>query len=117
MTVSPCTYQEPPEPVCGVLTRRTYGTGPRCPDHTPAALAGREVPVPDPKRTAVALRTDSDRVGWRQPDSTRYGQATTDPLGRTGWNKTAHLPKHHDQTCDQRHGPRAACNTNLKDED
>ena len=58
--------------------------------------------------------TERGRQSW--PEPREYGQATTDPLGRTGWNEKAHLPKHHNQPCDQRHGPRAACNSNAKDD-
>lgn len=35
---------------------RAYVPGPRCPDHTPAALAGRPDHTPDPERTLDGLR-------------------------------------------------------------
>lgn len=36
---------------------RLYIVGPRCPAHTPSALAERAEVVPDPSRTLAALRT------------------------------------------------------------
>lgn len=42
--------------LCGALAVTRYINGPRCPDHTPAAFAGRpEPPVPDPASTALGL--------------------------------------------------------------
>jgi len=44
---------------CGMCDEpgRLYLPGSRCPAHTPAALAGRTVPVPDPGRTLAAIST------------------------------------------------------------
>lgn len=41
---------------CLAETERVYLDGPRCPDHTPAALAGRPETVPDPARTLDGIR-------------------------------------------------------------
>jgi hypothetical protein len=64
---------------CGALAERRYLMGHRCPTHEPVQ------PQPDPSMTARALR---DRV-LPMPDQSRYGRATTDPLGREGpgWTK------------------------------
>ncbi|WP_019547618.1 MULTISPECIES: hypothetical protein [Streptomycetaceae] len=44
---------------CGTKTVRLYGTGLRCPAHTPAALAGRPEPDPGPGMPAGAWTTVS----------------------------------------------------------
>jgi hypothetical protein len=101
-----CGHWTPETGVCGAPAAHKYLTGPRCHAHTPAALAGR----PEPGQT----------IGMELASLTRepraYGLTTTDPLGRTGWVKDSHLPKRHDQWCDQTHGPKAACNSRLKAE-
>lgn len=51
---------------------RLYVVGPRCPAHTPAALAGRTVPVTTP------------RAKLRPREAREYGVTRTDPLGRDG---------------------------------
>lgn len=43
--------------VCTATTDARYMVGPRCPEHTPARLAGRLEPSPDPTRAAEALRS------------------------------------------------------------
>lgn len=65
---------------CGALTERRYLIGWRCEHHTPAAVKGRPEAAPDPARSADALRTRA----LPAPDQSRYGTATTDPLGRDG---------------------------------
>lgn len=41
---------------------RYYLTGWRCPDHTPAKLAGREEDAPDPTRTLAGIRAAEEYV-------------------------------------------------------
>lgn len=41
---------------CGAPAEKSYVVGPRCPPHTPAALAGRPETVPDPALTLDGLR-------------------------------------------------------------
>lgn len=72
----PCTYGG-----CGELGR-PFLQGPRCPAHTPAALAGRAEPAPDPGRSAEALRLGGRQIG--RPDGQRYGHATDSPRYRGG---------------------------------
>lgn len=70
----PCGYFEGGD-TCGVLTERRYLPGWRCPHHTPAKVAGRTDPVPDPARTAEGLRGNT----LRHPDQSHYGRATDTP--------------------------------------
>jgi hypothetical protein len=69
---------------CGATPTRLYPGGVRCADHTPAAVAGREVPVPAPF------------VPSPPRPLVEYGRATSDPLGREGpgWHlgKQSKLP-------------------------
>lgn len=52
-----------------------YLVGPRCRAHSPAALAGRVVPTPDPAATVEGLRHRTDLPVTSVP----YGGARTDP--------------------------------------
>lgn len=61
-------------PGCAATPVGRFLQGPRCPDHTPAALAGR--PEPDPQASTPA--TLGRREVWP------YGTAKADPLGREG---------------------------------
>lgn len=61
--------------VCDSPALGLYGTGPKCAEHTPAALAGRPEPNPDPTRSATAL---ASRTDWpRRVPPNRYGPRTT----------------------------------------
>jgi hypothetical protein len=51
-----CTYYTADAGVCGTTPTRVYLQGRRCPDHTPARLAGRPETVPDPARTLDGIR-------------------------------------------------------------
>lgn len=86
-----------------------YVVGLRCPADAPRQ------PTRDEASTAWGLFT-SDRDEWarQRANQDRYGTATTDPLGRTGWVKDHRLPKRHDKVCDAQHGIRDACNKALK---
>lgn len=42
--------------VCGATPTKRYLQGARCQQHTPAAMAGRPEPRPDPARSLAALR-------------------------------------------------------------
>lgn len=79
VTAVPVPVVRPPDRVCAVVDcgqpGRLYLCGPRCDDHSPAALAGRAVPVPDPRHTIDGLRTRQ----LPMPDQSRYGLARTDP--------------------------------------
>ena len=70
---------------CDALSERRYLQGDYCHRHTPAARAGRPEPAPDP---ALSFRALAKRQ-LPMRDQSRYGTATTDPLGRdgTGWHK------------------------------
>jgi hypothetical protein len=46
---------------CGAAPARPYLPGPRCADHTPAAVAGRPEPTPDPASTLAALLARAGR--------------------------------------------------------
>lgn len=80
MTVNPCA-------TCGAPASKRYGTGWQCPDHTPAAMAGRPEaeprPHPDPPRAPVLHE---------------YGTNGDDPLGRTVYpaGKRFGIPKRAD---------------------
>lgn len=65
---------------CGVLSELRYVQGFRCVRHAPAVVAGRTEPTPDPARSVEGMRGN----GRRFSDPSRYGAATTDPLGREG---------------------------------
>lgn len=52
----PCGHYSDTAGTCGASSAAGYITGPRCPDHTPARLAGRPEAVPDPARTLEGLR-------------------------------------------------------------
>lgn len=49
---------------------RLYPCGLRCDPHSPAAVAGHTVPVPDPARTAAALRAAHGLLAVGTLDST-----------------------------------------------
>lgn len=50
-------YEQGTGRVCGATVDvRAYLAGPRCPQHTPARLAGRPEDAPDPARTLTGLR-------------------------------------------------------------
>lgn len=52
-----CHHWSDADGYCGATDNVTrYLTGPRCPRHTPAALAGHPKPVPDPTMTLDGLR-------------------------------------------------------------
>lgn len=51
-----CEYPTGPTGVCGAGPTRPYLTGRCCPVHTPAFLAGRPEPAPDPALTLDGLR-------------------------------------------------------------
>lgn len=79
---------------CGTTDGVTrYGTGLRCVSHSPAGLAGRAIPTPDPTRTAEGLRDrpNPERAPWP------YGVSTSDPLGRTKRNRNTGLPMHEER--------------------
>lgn len=75
--------------MCGSeIGTRSYLTGACCPLHTPAAMHGRAEPqVPD-QDAWVAAHPPSEPLEFY------YGTATSDPLGRLGWNAAAKLPSH-----------------------
>ncbi|WP_028472981.1 hypothetical protein [Nocardioides alkalitolerans] len=52
----PCSAWAPAAGYCGTPTTHRYLPGWRCPQHTPAAFAGRPDVVPDPKLTIAGLR-------------------------------------------------------------
>lgn len=56
---------------CGTIEGvRSYLPGRRCPEHTPAALAGRPESLPDPELALDALRDSKGlRYGYRPSDS------------------------------------------------
>jgi len=54
--LGPCGHYAEGSGVCGAPSPAGYITGLRCPDHTPARLAGRPETVPDPARTLTGLR-------------------------------------------------------------
>lgn len=55
---------------CDRRPARLYGPGPRCKHHTPAAIAGRDEPVPDPDLTLDAMRSRARfRVGGNKAAS------------------------------------------------
>lgn len=72
---------------CGKPGTRAYLTGRKCPDHTPAVVAGRTEPTPPDQR-----KWENEHPPAEPLDFT-YGTATSDPLGRLGWSKNAGLPK------------------------
>jgi hypothetical protein len=77
--VRTCGYGVRDGVVCGSTTDvALYPCGLRCPDHSPATIAGRTVPTPDPARSMAGLMARPRPI---PPD--RYGTLTTDPLGRT----------------------------------
>lgn len=51
-----CAHFIPGTGECAAETTRAYLTGPRCADHTPARLAGRDETIPDPERTLDGRR-------------------------------------------------------------
>lgn len=53
---------------CGQPTDRRYLSGPRCPLHTPAAIAGRPDITPDPALTLTGLMN-------RRPNQTEAAAA------------------------------------------
>lgn len=55
MTRQCCFWYAETKTECG-RPARGYVCGPRCDKHSPATLAGRTVPVPDPQWTAEAFR-------------------------------------------------------------
>lgn len=55
--------------LCGAVPARLYLPGPRCPAHTPAALAGR--PEPQPGRCAPNRCYGGCCPSWR-PDTVHY---------------------------------------------
>lgn len=52
----PCDHHTETSGACGTKTSRRYLTGWRCPEHTPAHLAGHPETQPDPTRTLAGLR-------------------------------------------------------------
>ena len=50
--------------ICGAADARLYPAGLRCGACSPAALAGRTVPVPDPAATLLALRRAKGIPDW-----------------------------------------------------
>ena len=57
-------------PGCDSTSARPYLTGPHCPPHTPAALAGRPEAYVDPERTLEALERKAGRTyAYRRSDS------------------------------------------------
>lgn len=85
-----CAHMEHGGQCSATLGTRYYLVGFRCPLHTPAALEGRLEVVPDP------AWTENHPPVEREPY--RYGSSTSDPLGRLGWDKNAHLPKRETST-------------------
>lgn len=53
---TPCGHWSDGVGYCGTPTRVRFLPGFRCPDHTPAALAGRPEASPDPELTMEGLR-------------------------------------------------------------
>lgn len=55
---------------CLAETERAYLPGPRCPEHTPAALAGRPETIPDPARTLDGIRAAKGLTFHQLPAAT-----------------------------------------------
>jgi hypothetical protein len=68
---TPCGHTD-----CGATPTRLYGTGHRCPVHTPAAIAGRPENRPDPALSGLGM---ASRVLPTLRDPARYGRATDSP--------------------------------------
>lgn len=66
-TYDPCKHWKDPDGYCGAKPTRMYGSGRRCRDHTPAALAGRPETVPDPALTLIGLREAAGAAGPMPP--------------------------------------------------
>jgi len=50
--------------LCGDPDSRLYPAGQRCDRHSPAAIAGRTVPTPDPDLTLLGLRQAAGLPPW-----------------------------------------------------
>lgn len=55
---------------CLAETEKAYLDGPRCPGHTPAALAGRPETVPDPSLTLAGIRAAKGLAFHQLPAAT-----------------------------------------------
>ena len=63
--------------VCDAQATGRYLTGQRCDAHAPAVLAGRRVPIPDPTRTLLGLRSRTIHPAMK---GRRYGKPGTDDV-------------------------------------